>query len=310
MPPARLNLRGLVAPAFTPMRADGALDLARVEKLAEHLAGQGVVGVFVAGTTGEGMSLSVAERKQLTERWCAVAGRQLPVIAHVGHNSLPEARDLAAHAQAAGAAAVAAVPPFYYELKKVQDVVACCAEVAAAAPGLPFYYYHIPGNTGVKVSVAELMLAGLTRIPNLAGLKFSDGDLFDFSRCVDIYGERCDLFFGCDELLLPALSVGARAAIGTTYNFAAAIYRDMIDAFDRGDMPAARRRHAQARDLALFIQRAGGLPAMKEIMRLMGVDCGPCRPPLRRLSPRELETLETELDEVLPFKRPGGSPGR
>src|SRR4051794_6940497 len=99
------------------MRADGSLDLDRVEKQAEHLATQGLAGVFVAGTTGEGLSLSVPERQQLAERWCAVAGKRFPVIVHVGHNSLPDAKALAAHAQKAGATAVAAVPPFYYETR-------------------------------------------------------------------------------------------------------------------------------------------------------------------------------------------------
>jgi N-acetylneuraminate lyase len=305
MPAAALKLRGLVAPVFTPMRDDGSLDLDRVEAQAEHLKDQGVVGVFVAGTTGEGMSLAVAERRQLAERWCAVAGKQLPVIVHVGHNSISEARDLAAHAEKAGAAAIAAVPPSYYAPKSVRDVVACCAEVAAAAPGLPFYYYHIPVYTGVKINVTELVAWALPRVPTLAGLKFSDGDLVDFGRCVDIYGERFDLFFGVDELLLPALSVGATAAIGTTYNFAAPLYLDMIGAFNRGDMATARLCHKQARDLVLFMQRLGGLPAMKAAMRRLGVDCGRCRLPLRDLGPRERETLEAELEEVLWLRRPG-----
>ena len=307
MPPPALKLRGLVAPVFTPMRADGSLNLDRVEAQAEHLNSQGVVGVFVAGTTGEGMSLAVAERRQLAERWCAVAGKQLPVIVHVGQNSIPEARDLAAHAEKTGAAAIAAVPPSYHRPNTVQDVVACCGDIAAAAPGLPFYYYHIPVYTGVKVNVTEMMACALPRVPTLAGLKFSDGDLVDFGRCVDIYGERFDLFFGVDELLLPALSVGATAAIGTTYNFSAPVYLDMIDAFNRGDMKRARLCHKQARDLVLFMQRLGGLPAMKAAMRRLGVDCGPCRLPLRDLGPRERETLEAELDEVLWLRRLGRS---
>src|SRR5689334_11960451 len=109
MPIAPLHLRGLVAPAFTPMRADGSVDLGRIEPYAEYLVRQGVVGVFVAGTTGEGLSLSVSEREQLAQRWCAAAAERLRVIVHVGHDNLPEARHLAAHAQRVGAAAIAAV---------------------------------------------------------------------------------------------------------------------------------------------------------------------------------------------------------
>ena len=125
MATAALKLRGLVAPVFTPMHADGSLNLDRVEAQAEHLKGQGVVGVFVAGTTGEGLSLNLSERRQLTERWCAVANGKFPVISHVGHVCLSDAKDLAEHAQQAGATAIAAVPPFYYSADRVDDECLC-----------------------------------------------------------------------------------------------------------------------------------------------------------------------------------------
>ena len=310
MPPAPLNLRGLVAPVFTPMRADGSLDLGRIEKQAEHLVEQEVVGVFVAGTTGEGPSLTLSERQQLAERWCAVADKRLPVIVHVGHTSVPDAKELAGLAQRAGAAAVAAVPPFYFEPRNVQDVVSCCVEIASAAPGVPFYYYHIPDNTGVRLNVMEFLPAAEARVPTLAGLKFSDDDLLLFGRCADAYGEKYDLFFGRDELLLPALALGAKAAIGTTYNFAAHLFRRMIKAFERGDMNRARRLQDQSRGLVFAMNDSGGLPAMKATMRLLGVDCGPCRLPLRDLSSDELEMLEMRLQEFLPLIRPEGSASR
>lgn len=310
MPVAPLNLKGLAAPAFTPMHADGLLDLSRVEQQAEHLLHQGVIGVFVGGTTGEGLSLTAAERCQLTERWCAVAGKRLPVIVHVGHNSIPDARELAAHAQKTGAAAIVAVPPFYLDLDNVQDVVACCAEVAAAAPKLPFYYYHIPCFTAVRIRASDLMEAAERSIPTLAGLKFSDGDLADFGECADRFGDRYDLFFGRDEMLLPALSVGAQAAIGTTYNFAAPLYRRMMDAFARGDVAAARKLQATSRDLIAVFQRHGGLAAMKAAMRLAGVDCGPCRLPLRTLDEREFDALRNALEAFVPVIRPEGPSGR
>ena len=311
MATAALKLRGLVAPVFTPMHADGSLDLDRVEALAEYMWVQGVAGVFVAGTTGEGLSLSVPERQQLTERWCAVAAGQFPVIAHVGHLSLPDAKELASHAQRAGATAIAAVPPFYYETRppcKVQDVVSCCVEIAAAAPGLPFYYYHIPAMTHVAMNVTEFMVAASVRLPTLAGLKFSDPDLIAFARTVDLSRGDYDLFFGVDELLLPAWSVGATAAIGSTYNFAAPLYRQMIEALERGDAQAARAFNRQVRDLAWCFRVHGGIPAMKATMRLKGLDCGPCRLPLRTLADAERENLASCLQDLLPITLPEESP--
>ena len=278
------------------MRADGSLDLGVVERQAEHLASQGVVAAFVCGTTGEGSSLSVPERRQLIERWCAVSGNALPVIAHVGDPSIAAAKELAEHAGRSGAAAIAAVPPFYFRPSRVDDVLACCTAVASAAPDLPFYYYHIPGNTGVRIAVAELLEEASRTIPSFAGLKFSDDDLMDFGRCVALAGDRYDLFYGRDEMLLPALSVGARAAIGTTYNFAAPLYRRMIRAFDGGDLAAAQALQARSRDFVALVQAHGGLPAMKAVMSLAGVDCGPCRLPLRTLDERQIQSLAEDLE--------------
>jgi N-acetylneuraminate lyase len=309
MPTAALKLRGLIAPAFTPMRADGSLDLDRVEALAEHLEGQGIVGVFVAGTTGEGLSLTLSERRLLTERWCAVAAGRFPVIAHVGHACLSDAKDLAAHAQQAGATAVAAVPPFYYAPKGIEDIAACCAQVAAAAPLLPFYYYHIPANTGVEVDLIDMLEVTARRVPTLAGLKFSDADLDTYGGIVDVFGSAYDCFFGVDELLLPALSVGAKAAIGTTYNFAADYYHQLIDAFRQGNLDDARRIQNGVRGLAQVMQCRGGLSAMKATMGLLGVDCGPCRLPLRTLTDAEADSLAGDLGAWLPVRRPGGPEG-
>src|SRR5687767_3858693 len=129
-----LNFRGLVAAAFTPMRADGTVDLGPIERQAERLIADGVDGAFVCGTTGEGPSLSVTERQQVAGRWCEVTRgvRRLPVIVHVGHTSLPDCRALAAHAQACGAAAVALIAPYFFKPGNVEDLVSFCAEVAAA----------------------------------------------------------------------------------------------------------------------------------------------------------------------------------
>jgi N-acetylneuraminate lyase len=311
MPTAPLHLRGLVAPVFTPMHADGSLDLGGVERQAERLLARGVAAAFVCGTTGEGPSLSVPERRQLVGRWCAAAGK-LPVIAHVGDTSIAAAKELAEHAQRCGAAAIAAVPPFYFRPGGVGDALACCAAVASAAPSLPFYYYHIPGNTGVRIPMADLLEAAARAVPTFAGLKFSDDDLTDFGQCLALAGDRYDLFYGRDEMLLPALALGARAAIGTTYNFAAPLYRRMIDAFDRGDLATARTLQGQSRDLVAAAQRHGGLPAMKAIMHLAGVDCGPCRLPLRTLDDHQTDLLQRDLEEggLLPVIRPEGSATR
>ncbi len=292
------HLSGLVAAPPTPMRPDGALNPDRVAPLYRMLRGSGARGAFVCGTTGESMSLSIAERRQVAERWTALAEDDFAVIVHVGHDSLPEARGLARHAQEAGACAVAAMAPSFFRPAGVEELVAFCARVAAAAPELPFYYYHMPSMTNVAVPVAEFLAAASGRIPTLAGAKFTYEDLLDYGRCLRLEGGRFDMLFGRDEILLCALALGARGAVGTTYNFAAPLYRRVIDAFEAGDLEAARREQARAQEMVAVLYRCGGLAAVKPVMRMIGLDCGEPRLPLGRLSPGEEDELRAGLEAV------------
>ena len=296
----RLNVQGLVAAVFTPMRADGELNLDLIERQAEDLVRRGVAGAFVCGTTGEGQSLTSDERRRIAERWTAVAPRaKLAVIVHVGHASLSEARMLAAHAARAGAAGLAATPPYYFKPQTIEDVVECAAQVASAAPQTPFYYYHIPSMTGVAVPAARLLELAAPRIPNLAGLKFTDDNLSDFGRCLALAGDRMDLFLGREGMMLGALATGARAAVGSSLNFAAPIYRRLIRSFESGDLAAARQCQARATRMLSVLVKFGGVRAMKAAMNLLGgADYGPVRLPLRPLGDAEQSAMRQELEAV------------
>ena len=304
-----LNFEGLVAAAFTPIRPDGAVDLEAVGPLAESLASAGVRGAFVCGTTGEGPSLSTAERQQVAERWCRVApslGRgggtgagDFPVIVHVGHASLAEAKALAAHAQSVRAAAVAAIAPYFFKPATADDLVAFCAEVAAAAPAVPFYYYHFPDITDVRIPASEFLEKARRRIPTLAGLKFTDDNLAELGQCLEAGGGNWDVFFGREEMMLGALSLGVRAHVGGSFNYTARIYRRVIKAFARGDLPAAREAQSAGRRAYEAVRRlGGGVAAMKAVMKLTGPDCGPPRPPLRPLSRDESDALRQDLERA------------
>ena len=251
------RLRGLVAATYTPFKPDGSLDLAAVPPLVTRLLADGVDGLYVCGSTGEGVSLSTPERKQLTEAFVAAAADRVPVVVQVGHNSLAEACDLAAHAQAAGADATSAMPPSYFKPGSIAMLVECCAEIAAAAPDVPFYYYHIPTMTGVDLPMVEFLRRSAEKIPNLAGLKYTASTLHEYQEYVALDGGRFDVLYGFDELLLPALAVGAAGAVGSTFNIAAPLYRRVIECFARGDIEAARRIERIARSMALP-QRSSG----------------------------------------------------
>ena len=245
--PTSLKLTGLVAAPYTPLHADGRLNPDAVPAQAELLLKAGVRGAFVCGTTGECHSLSMGERREIAERWVRAAAGRMPVVVHVGHHCLPDAQALAEHAARVGADAVAALAPGYFKPQTVDDLVEFCAELASAAPALPFYFYHIPSMTGVTLSASEFLRRGAERIPNLAGVKFTHNDLMMLQECLAAEGARFDVVYGSDETLLAGLALGVRGAVGSTYNYAAPVYHEVLRAFAAGDLEAARRARRHRR---------------------------------------------------------------
>ena len=292
------RLAGLIAAPFTALCADGSLHLDAIEKQAASLVENGVSGAFVCGSTGESLSLTVAERMAVAERWRAVAGEALDVVIHVGHPCLADSQAMAAHAQEIGARAIAAMAPCFFKPATVDDLVAVCAEVAGAAPGLPFYFYHLPSMTGVNFPVVEVLKAASGRIPTLAGVKFTYENLMDFRQCVDLERGRFNILFGRDEILLAGLALGARGAVGTSYSFAAPLFLRIIEDFQRGDLASAQREQSRAVELVSVFLRCGGLAACKAIMPMIGIDCGPVRLPLRNLTAEQLAGLRAELERI------------
>ena len=291
-------LTGLIPACHTPFHRDGQLNLAMVERQAALFRESGLRSVFVAGTTGEFASLTLDERKALCERWVEVAGDTLRVAVHVGDNCQADAIELAAHARQAGVAAVAAMAPSYFKPATVQDLVEFLVPIAAEVEPLPFYYYHIPGMTGVRLSVAEFLHEARFRIPNLRGLKFSHDDLVDLQGCVAVEAGAFDVLFGFDEALLAGLCLGVCGAVGSTYNFAGPHYLRLIRAFESGDLAAARAAQLQATEMVKTLASFGFMAASKAVMALIGVDCGPVRPPLRNLTAAQTAAL---LDRLASF---------
>lgn len=290
---------GLIAAPFTAFRPDGELDLEKIPDQAALLREGGVAGAFVCGTTGEGTSLSTAERKRVAERWLKSAGG-LEVIVHAGHASVAEAKDLARHAAAIGSAAVAVTAPFYFRPSAVGDLVPFLADVANAAPALPFFYYDIPSTTGVLLPTAQVMRRLREVVPNLGGVKFSNPDLMTMQECV---GQGDRVLFGVDEYLLAAVVLGATGAVGSTYNYAAPVYRRMLAALAAGDLESARREQAKSAAMVRAVIDFGGVRAGKAIVGMLGVDCGPVRPPLRPVSREDANALYERLREMDVFTR-------
>jgi len=304
------KLHGLVAATHTPFHPDASLAPEVVPLQAAHLAANGVGIVFITGTTGEAHSLTRDERLAIYRAW-AVAGPayNLRVVAHVGSNCLEDAKAFTAAAAEFGFEAVAALAPSYFKPRRVDSLVDCCAAIAAAAPGLPFYYYDIPTLTGVVFDPLDFLAAAAVRIPNLAGIKFTNDDLAAYARCIGFEQGRFDIPWGIDEKLVDALGTGALGAVGSTYNFAAPLYQELIAAFQQGDIQTARTLQRQSVGLVEKLAAIGYFGAAKALMGWLGVPVGPARLPLDNPTPAQLDALRAELGEF-PWFGPSQWSGR
>jgi len=214
----------------------------------------------------------------------------------VGHNSQADAIAMAQHAQRIGADSVSASSPCYFKPATVELLIDFLTPVAAAAGDLPFYFYEIPPLTNVVLPMVDFLEKGKSKMPNLVGLKYSNLDLMQLQQCVRLNGGEFEVLFGSDQQLLSAVVFGACGAVGSTYNFATPLYRRMLDAFECGDLDEARAAQGQSVDLVAVMAKYSFIPAMKAVLRTMGIDLGPTRAPLPSLSPDREEKLLHELE--------------
>lgn len=257
---------GMYAAMLTPLTHKGELDPDMVRKLFLHLLSFDLHGVYVAGSTGEGMRLPLQTRRALVEtlmEWCPQGKK---VIVHVGTPNVRDAISLAEHAAEQGAHAISSLPP----AGDSAAVLAYYVELAHRSP-LPLIIYYFPKLAPHAFQNSQDLL-DLCDIPNVAGVKFTDFNFYLLNRLV----RRGKLVFnGYDEALAPGLLIGAQGGIGTTYNLLAPVYVDIYRAVQRGDWATARSLQFDVNATLDILFRYPFFPAVREAVRQLGFDCGP-----------------------------------
>jgi N-acetylneuraminate lyase len=291
---------------FTPMFDDGSVRYERIPELFQHCIQTDADGIFLNGTTGECMSLSVQERQNLVEKWTehreSIKRQDFKIFVHVGSSNLHETAQMAQHAQSQGVDGIAMVPTFYFRPQSVEDLVEQCKYVAAAAPQIPFYYYNIPSLTGVNLSLIDFMELGSKRIPNFAGLKNSFLDIVDYQHCIHFAKERYSLYWGTDETFMMLYTAGNRRYVGSTYNYMPSVYHKMLEAYHEGDLKKVTKLQGEADAIYKVLRQFNGIAAGKEVMKFIGIDCGKVRRPLKALTSHESDTLLKKLNETSFFR--------
>ena len=294
-----MTVSGLIPAVHTPLNASGELNLEIVEQQAQRCVETECGGVYVAGTTGECHSLSPDERLALFQRWGEVVkGTGLSLICHVGDNSMPVAKALAAASQVAGADAIASMAPCFFRPDSIDGLLPYLKEISSAAPETPFYFYDIPVMTHVEVSMIELLERAKTEFPNLAGLKFTNGNLMDLQTLLRVDPERYNILFGFDEMLSAAWLYGVRGAVGSTYNHFAKLYNAIVAAVEAGDNSRVQKLQNLSVEIIRAFQKPGFAAASKEAMAFFGVDCGTVRSPLQPLSDPQRTELRQTLESL------------
>jgi N-acetylneuraminate lyase len=294
------HFTGLIPAPFTPMHVDGSLNITLVKDYFNMIYRNDIRAAFICGTTGEGPSLTISECKALAEAWVDAAKgvEDFKIMTVVGGTSLEDCKELAIHAKQIGLYGISLLSPYYYKPSSVEVIAACCKEVAAVVPDMPFYYYHIPITTGVNFPMIELLRLVHDNIPNFVGIKYSHEDHMDLLSCLQFQHSHYDILWGRDENLLSGMSMGIKAAIGSTYNYIAPLYLNLIDAFNSGDLQKARELQSVSIELIKLLIKYGGIPTGKAYMQLVGVDCGPCRLPLQNLTSQRQKQFLEELSLI------------
>ena len=290
------NLSGLIAATFTPMDDRGALNLDMIPMIVDQLISEGVSGLYVCGGTGEGVSLTSDERKQTAEAYLRAANSRIPVVVHVGQDSLLSARDLAQHAADIEADGISAITPTYFKPTSTSTLLDSLSIITEGAPDLPFIYYHFPVKSGVEIDLPAFIELAHGKLPSLFAIKFTDPKLHDLQS--GLATSDIKIFYGIDEMLLGGLAAGASGAIGSTYNFAAPLYMKLIKAWQQGDLTEAKRLQELSVKMVRAFAPFGGIEGQKAMMGMVGLSCGQTRLPLNRLTQQQTDDLEDNLCKI------------
>lgn len=294
------KIEGLVAAPFTPMNSDGSINILLISDYYLMLKSNGVKGAFICGSTGEGVSMTLEEKKEVYKAWanCTKGDDDFKVMAFLGGTCIKDCIDLAVYAYELGLYAVSFTAPFYFKPSTVAALAEACAEIALAVPKMPFYYYHIPVLTGVGHSMFSLLEQVEGHIPNFAGIKYTHEDFMDFQSCMNFADGKYDMLWGRDENMLSALILGAKGSVGSTFNYAAPLYHHLIAAFNNNDFAKAQYLQQQSIDMIRLLGKYGGISVGKSYMRLLGVDCGEFRSPVKNMSVIAFEEFKKDAESV------------
>lgn len=292
-------LRGLISAVYTPFYANGEVRFDEIPKYVDYLLARKMNGLYICGTTGEGVNMTVSERGQVARTFIDAAAGKVPTVVQVGANALADSQTLAAAAESDNASAISANAPSYFKITDMETLAQWCIEIASAAPKTPFYYYHIPSFTGVDIQMTSFLSIMEKRCPTFAGVKYTDVKGFVFQEAIGFGGGKYEILWGCDEMLLAGMALGAKGGVGSTYAMFPSLYHEILAAWNRNDWETARTLQRKSWEfIQVLLKYSPVHPSGKLVMRLHGIELGPCRLPFARLDESAGEKIAADLKRL------------
>ncbi len=274
------KFKGVLPALLTPFDKNGGVNADSVAKLINFNIKKGVNGFYVGGSTGEGLLLTVEERKQLFKAAAEANEGRTTLIAHVGTICTDHAIEMAKYAKEVGFDAISAVAPYYYGFS--YDAVKNYYLDIVGSVDIPMIIYNFPNANGFNFTkaIAEEMFAASDRF---IGIKHTTSDLFLLQQFKTMKADPV-VYNGWDEMFIAGLTMGADGGIGSTYNFMAEKFIDIYNYFQKGDIRAAQAKQLEANAIIAEIVKYGTFAAEKALLDEMGIPMGGCRRPFRPIS--------------------------
>jgi len=294
----RKLLQGIIVPTITPLTLDGALDIAGLERLVDHLLRGEVNGLFIAGTTGEGPALSYEIRRDMLSRVSKQVSGRIPVVVAAMDSSPAETMRMIAHAADTGVAAVAIAPPFYMPVSQ-SDLVRYGRAVAQASP-LPVYLYNVPNANLPRFTLDTL--SQLSELDNVLGFKDSGGSLEFLLTAIRLFEKRPEtsVLVGPENLLVDSIRAGGDGGVSGGGNLFPRLYTELYKASVQGDWKTADALHCLILRVHQDFYRVGEsesslIRGMKVTASLMGICGATLVPPYARATPEETAAVAVGL---------------
>jgi 4-hydroxy-tetrahydrodipicolinate synthase len=288
------TLNGIIPAMVTPLTAGDEVNESALRRLTDHLIKGRVHGLFAMGSQGEFWAFSADEKRQVWEIVVEETNRRVPVYAGTAAITTRETITLTRLAEKTGVDAVSVLTPFFVAPNEAElyDHYRAVAE----STRLPVLLYSNPARTGVKLS--PRLLARLSQIENIVGIKDSSGDLEMAAEYVRAAPPDFAVLMGRDTLIFGGLMYGAKGAIAATANVAPALVVSIYEQFKAGDVEGARQAQAALAPLRHAFTWGTFPVVIKEALDLIGLEGGPCRAPVGPLSSEQREQLRDVLRNI------------